>query len=123
MITPCPGLCNGRRFEAPWTVTVSCCGEGSRDWLAAVAPEEETARVTAVLASAVEVEYTRNQHMASPASSSCSRSPSRRPGRPRKGLGDRPAPLHPPHHSRENGLPKPYAGEVARKVLRGAGGW
>lgn len=45
------------------------------------------------MAPPLEVEYTRNRHMAPPDPSSCSRSLNRRFGRPRKGLGDRPAPV------------------------------
>lgn len=57
--------------------------------------------MTAILPPAVEVAYTRNHQMAPPDPSSCSRSQNQRPGRSSKGLGDRPAPLHPPHHPRE----------------------
>ena len=65
------------------------------------------------LAPAVEVEYTPNQPMVLPVLSSCSRSPNWLPGTSRKGLGDHPAPLHPPHPRRE----RTDGGAI------GAGGW
>lgn len=53
------------------------------------------------VAPAAAVEYTRNHRMEPPDPPSCYRSPNWRPGWSRKGLGDRPAPVHPPHHPRD----------------------
>jgi hypothetical protein len=64
----------------------------------------------------VDLTYTPNNYMRPPEPSSRSQSRSRRPGRPRKGLGEMHAALHSRHHPRE----RTYTGPIGESGGRHA---